>query len=451
MKTHVLFAIMLLLVMQPVFSADACIPKVNSIYVELTVRDYGTGDGYVELPTRVLELYDYIRLYDDSRIYFSGYDGTRLCSPSCSRAYPERFTANFVVVQETGGNLIESSIISLEEGSVSKRLTSEGKSFELVARNYDSITSCSEADHDAYCADGTEYMHCSVNRPYRCVRGGTGEYVLQYDGLVCGGSLFESTDELCVEDESRYFCDSYRNAVGKRTCVNGQWTTQIIQDCDALDSICVTSEGPAHCLSLNEKPACIDGTIRGACSPDPPFYCNDRGVLIESPKICGCPEEDMRYEPVLGACIYTVCEDGTPAEECSEASAMYCSPQYGLIYYPEKCGCPENYVKYGDLCISSGSTEPGVKQPEEQTVAPPAPVQPTPPVVVAPESEKPAPEETVAPVDSGKPAGQNQTESGQSNDFLYLAIIGVLAILVLYLFLKGTSESSEEQDEEDIE
>jgi hypothetical protein len=65
------------------------------------------------------------------------------------------------------------------------------------------------------------------------------------------------------------------------------------------------------------------------------------------------------------------------------------------------------------------------------------------PVVVVPDSVIPDDD------DSGEePEGSVDEKASGSNDIMYLAIIGILAVLVLYLFLRGSGgENPEDQQE----
>jgi hypothetical protein len=46
----------------------------------------------------------------------------------------------------------------------------------------------------------------------------------------------------------------------------------------------------------NQIPICGDGSFPGTCSVSKPFYCNDEGVLVSSPDICGCPNDFQKED-----------------------------------------------------------------------------------------------------------------------------------------------------------
>jgi len=50
----------------------------------------------------------------------------------------------------------------------------------------------------------------------------------------------------------------------------------------------------------SEIPICGDGSFPGTCSLTKPYYCNEEGVLVNNPDICGCPED---FEKSAGSCV----------------------------------------------------------------------------------------------------------------------------------------------------
>jgi hypothetical protein len=77
-----------------------CGVHVNDMEVTVQIRDYGTGEGYVTLPVKTLRLYDYMELYNHTRIYFAGYNSSGMCSDNCGTGYTNGFNAYLVMVGE---------------------------------------------------------------------------------------------------------------------------------------------------------------------------------------------------------------------------------------------------------------------------------------------------------------------------------------------------------------
>ena len=48
-------------------------------------------------------------------------------------------------------------------------------------------------------------------------------------------------------------------------------------------------------LSFSLKSQCGDGSYEGSCSLSKPYYCNDRGQIIENASFCGCPDGRTKY------------------------------------------------------------------------------------------------------------------------------------------------------------
>ena len=187
------YIMLLVLGLMTVSFGATCVPDVDSIFVEVTIRQHTGEGGFVELDTELLELHDYISLYNYTRVYFSSYNATNLCSERCKED-PTDFVPNFVIVGEVGGYFVEYSVNNLPEGTQSTKFSTEGRQISIVANNYDSIIACEEDDENYYCSDFTKYKHCSDTNPsYRCLKRYVYpeyEYYLDYQPDFCGLSIW---------------------------------------------------------------------------------------------------------------------------------------------------------------------------------------------------------------------------------------------------------------------
>jgi hypothetical protein len=429
--------------------------------LEIVIRDYGTGEGYTEMLPQIVDLNDYISIYNHTRIYFAGYNGSKLCSTNCGRAYSERYSPFIVVVGERWGEYDPLFISYMTEDNVSRKITSEDKTFEIVPQHFTSITECDEATHDEYCSDMTEYNHCSVTRPYRCVRNFDSEdqvyyYALEYDTRVCGPTPWLTYAEGCLNGANKSYCDSYRNSAVSMECVNEKWTTTKDEDCDSLNASCFQESGEApYCYIRNLTEKCVDGTSKGACAPKKPKYCTDVGVLIDSPKVCGCPS-NARYDVTTNTCLYLRCSDDTELLRCSNSLPYYCSNDAVLIEKSSECGCPGGYTPQNEGCmIPAAPQQPPQPQQIEENITtnisstvnesnvtqPPIPSQPPPnnASVVTPKTNESLPNQTK---NETLPINTPPEATEISKDMIYGVVIVLLVAVVAYMYLNQPSKKA---------
>src|SRR4030095_8500071 len=95
--------------------ANSCEADVKNAFVNITVKEF-IGPGVYEGHSSELELYDYVKTLNYTRIYLSGLDSSAMCSTSCGTEFPSDFIANFVVVTESGGSFKPVEVFGLEDG-----------------------------------------------------------------------------------------------------------------------------------------------------------------------------------------------------------------------------------------------------------------------------------------------------------------------------------------------
>ncbi len=329
---------------------------------------------------------------------------------------PTEFTANFVVVSEYGGNYKVTEVFGLQENEESFSLLSEDQNFTFIAADFWSKLSCDEFEDEnfEYCLDGTRKRKCSYTEPYRCIDNAIDDLALEYQPGFCGKPDWLLYSEECAYGEISY-CDSQTNYVMRKTCEDNQWVTVFVEDCE--DSKCLFNATYAYCAGPSSN-TCTDGTIKGGCSNNKPYYCNDKAVLIKSPKICGCPAY-ADYDPITLSCVYNKCVDGTDVGNCS--GAFYCGQDGELVEKASVCGCSEGYLVQNDTCV---------KEPENETVVPPPP-----PVVndTVNESNETVPEPVT--VESSKTVDKEDVDSIP----VEWALAGIFLVIVLftaYIFFK---------------
>jgi len=104
-----------------------------------------------------------------------------------------------------------------------------------------------------------------------------------------------------------------------------------------------------------EKIACSDGSLDPECSPNKPYRCVG-GVLVEQASWCGCPDDD---EISGDSCIgHKKCDDGTIYGQCSFETPLFCDVG-ALVNKASLCGCPPNTRSPdGESCVSIYALEP---------------------------------------------------------------------------------------------
>ncbi len=350
MKNSIALFLILSVFIQSV-SAILCIPTVHSPSLEIVVRDYGTSEGWKELPVQILDLYSYQSIYNHTRIYFGGYNGSDFCSSECYHVYPEQFEAYFVVVGETAGEYDVLWSGYMHDGNLSRIITSEGRSFQFIPQQFTSIVTCNKVEEESYCSDMTEYNLCSVTKPYRCVLNDTNFY-LKYDPRACGAAPWDTYAEGCLSGGSKSYCDGYTNTAVYMSCINEKWVLTNKTDCDSVNGTCILpADGLPQCYVRNVTLNCSDGTTKAACSVIKPKYCTDVGILIDDPKICGCPS-NAYFEPTMLSCVYIKCTDETTVGTCSQTRPYYCSSDGVLVEKSSSCGCPQGLNAVNETCIT---------------------------------------------------------------------------------------------------
>jgi hypothetical protein len=344
--------ILFILILASAAFATSCEADVIDAYVDISVREYSGGGIFTSIKTDSLSLYEYSPLFNHTRIYLAGIDSSDMCSASCKDERPSEFTANFVVITEYGGSYEVVEVFDMIEGEESQTITSEGREFSFITSDFWSKLSCDEYEDEEYdyCSDGTRKRKCSYTRPYRCVENEDDDLELEFQPGFCGEPNWLEYSEECAYGEI-YFCDASTNSVMRKSCEGTEWLTVFVEDCG--DAQCMFNATFASCSPLVSN-SCSDGTIRGGCSVNKPYYCNEDAILIESPKICGCPEGST-YEPATFSCLYTQCSDGTPVGQCS--GYQYCNDNAQLIGNPAVCGCPEGYLLQNNSCIQEQQPE----------------------------------------------------------------------------------------------
>jgi hypothetical protein len=342
--------------------AASCEADVVDVYVDLSVREYH-GDGiFVPVKSESLSLYQYLPLFNHTRIYLAGFDSSDMCSPTCLDERPTDFTANIVVVSEYGGTYKVTELFGLDEDEESASLMSEGHNISIIASGFWSKLSCDEIEDEdfEYCLDGTRKKKCSYTAPYRCIEDNS-DLVLEYQPGFCGKPNWLVYSEGCAYGEISY-CDTGTNSVMRKTCEDTKWVNVFVEDCG--DSKCMFNATYAYCAGPSPN-TCTDGTLKGGCSINKPFYCNEKAQLIRSPKICGCPDS-ADYDPITLSCIYRECVDGTPVGNCSVS--YYCDEQGELVQKSSVCGCPEGYLAENDSCVKEPGNESVVLPPVNETI-----------------------------------------------------------------------------------
>jgi hypothetical protein len=448
-----IFALLVLWILMGVSFATDCLPSVQNIYVKITVRDYGTGEGYKELPSQQLDLKTkYSKIYNHTYIYIDGYNVSNLCSGSCRIVDSGKFTIELHIINEIGGSFGSANSGIIQENDVSKKFVSEGRHFSIQATEFEAIASCDEFNPEdyegAYCSDYTEYKYCSETQyPYSCQRNFNAnanilayEYDLTYD-TACLKNAFDITYYACVSGaEKNVICGNYNQAIVKPMCIDGNWIYRTIETCQE-GVMCSTRSGNPSCdVAVTTVPdKCSDGTPKGACTNSPPLYCNDVGILINSPKICGCPQT-ARYEPTTNTCLYLRCSDETAVGDCSFQLPYYCSENGVLIQKASICGCPEGYLAANDTCTliphpaTNQTTPPQENQTNITTEQPAVNETPQTPPSEVPPSQPPVTNSSQAP--SQNETGTSSSGEGIPRDLLYGAVIGALIGVVAYLYFK---------------
>jgi hypothetical protein len=328
----------------------------------------------------------------------------------------------------------------VNEGVVGPKLTSEGRSFEVIARSFRSFHSCFPTDPDQkYCSDGTALQGCSTLIPYRC------EYVsgaisLGYEPSLCGTAPWEEYAAGCVYGKQSY-CTEDAETLVKKECEYGKWITDLEQRCADENTtkgasgwgnrnICEIVNGTAQCVLQGSS--CSDGTASGRCSSVPPKYC-ESGVLFDNPNICGCPA-NAQFELTTASCVYVNCADGTPLKACSQTRPQYCSDNGVLIDNASFCGCPNGDIVANDSCTrpQSSSENHTNSTARQQTNNETPPVQP-------PNEVSRTPTENQTPRSSGE---VSDVSGASSEELICTTLMGLLVVAVAYLYFKAIKKST---------
>lgn len=359
MRAGILF--ILLLLGSAAFAAS-CEADVIDVYVDISVKEHLGDDVFVPVKSESISLYEHLELFNYTRIYLVGFDSSDMCSATCLDERPTEFTANFVVTKEYAGDYEVVEVFGLKEGDESLTILTEDHNISFTASGYWSKLSCDLIEDSSfeYCLDGTRKRKCSYTRPYRCIDDSSDDLVLRYQPDICGKPSWVTYSEGCSEGEITY-CDSETNSVMRKTCEDSNWVHVKIDECGKAK--CLFNATYAYCSDVPQN-TCLDGTLKGGCSKNKPYYCNDKAELIKSPKICGCPS-NADYDPITLSCVYDSCVDGTPIGNCS--LSYYCDSDGELVEKASTCGCPEGYLVQNDSCVQ--------EEPEEnETVIIPEPV-----------------------------------------------------------------------------
>lgn len=356
-------ALFILILLANLGFAASCEADVIDVYADISVKEHLGGDVFVPVKSESLSLYEYAEVFNYTRIYLVGFDSSDMCSPTCMDERPTEFTANFVVTKEYAGDFEVVEVFNMKEGDESITIMSEGRSISFTASGFWSKLSCDLIEDESfeYCADGTRKRKCSYTRPYRCIEDSTDDLVLRYQPDICGKPSWITYAEGCAEGEISY-CDSATNSVYRKTCEDSKWVHVLVDECGKAK--CLFNATYAYCSDVPQN-TCLDGTLKGGCSKNKPYYCNEKAELIKSPKICGCPD-NADYDPITLSCHYDSCVDGTPVGNCS--LSYYCNSDGELMEKASLCGCPEGYSVQNDSCVEEEIEE------NETEVLPPPPV-----------------------------------------------------------------------------
>ncbi len=415
MKAGILF---ILLVMAGAAFATNCEADVIDVYVDVSVKEHLSPGVFVPVKTESISLYEHIEVFNHTRIYLVGFDSSDLCSASCLDERPTEFNANFVVTREESGDYEVVEVFNMKEGGESPTIITEGYNISFTTSGYWSKLSCDLIEDVSfeYCLDGTRKRKCSYTRPYRCIDDSNDNLVLKYEPDLCGTPSWISYADGCSEGEISY-CESETNSVMRKTCEDNVWVHVLVDECGKAK--CLFNATSAYCSEVSQN-TCLDGTLKGGCSLNQPYYCNDKAELIRSAKICGCPD-NAYYDPITLSCIYESCIDGTPVGDCS--SSYYCNADGELTEKASVCGCPEGYLVQNESCVEEESTE------NETVILPPP---------VMNETSNETQNETVT--DPVTPESQETVEKTEEQMIsLEIALAGVFIVIVLfsaYLFFR---------------
>jgi hypothetical protein len=358
-------ALFILILLANLGFAASCEADVIDVYVDISVKEYLGDDVFVPVTTESLALYEHAEIFNYTRIYLVGFDSSDMCSPTCMDERPTSFTANFVVTKEYGGDYEVVEVFGMDEGEESFSIKTEDHNISFSASGFWSKLSCDLVSDESfeYCADGTRKRKCSYTRPYRCIEDSSDDLVLKYQPDICGKPNWITYSEGCAEGEISY-CDSETNSVYRKTCEDNKWVHVLMDDCGKAK--CMFNATNAYCSDIPMN-SCSDGTLKGGCSTNKPYYCNEKAELIKSPKICGCPE-NADYDPITLSCDYDSCVDGTLVGNCS--LSYYCNSEGELVEDASTCGCQEGYTVQNDSCVKD-------EEENETVVLPPPPVNDT--------------------------------------------------------------------------
>ena len=209
------------------------------------------------------------------------------------------------------------------------------------------------------CIDGTFPGACSSSRPLYCDNGLL-EARAGFCGCPAGWKESLTSPGQCVQISGAGACEDGTlfdacSAGSKPLLCSGGLLVERAGVCGCPSGFSAQGDSCACSSSLCSQ-ACSDGTGRGACSLNAPFYCSSAGDLVEKASACGCPDGFHIDLANADKCVKTsvasgVCVDGTLPGACSISSKpLYC---FGgqLIERSAQCGCPANFVVQGDACV----------------------------------------------------------------------------------------------------
>lgn len=428
--------------------SEYCVPDMNSVNIDVTIREHPPGStGYRTISTHTLGYEDSLEVFNYTKIYFYGYaPQSGICNSVCRAFQQDKFSAYLMVVTVPDGAYSYQKIENVSEGFTSGIYWSEGKSISFELTNFEAYGTCEEiedVDESDYCWDFTKVGQCSKIPSYKCKQDtwstGYRNYLTEVGS--CAKTIWGATKN-CIEGYSKNLCITWD--IYTATCISDEWEYQIEENCSTSNLFCkVVDAGPSCVIyELSGYNGCSDRTVANTCSTDRPKFCTDNLDLIDSPRICGCPQY-MIYDINTDSCRYLKCPDGTEFNSCSSNKPYFCYSGGNLVEKASICGCPAGLDINGENCLESRPPETEVPVINETPVTPPEPPTPSPNETVT--NTLPVVTQTT---DQTQPEVQERDETPRQEaetqatqtveipmNYIYIGIIVVLAAAVVYMFM----------------